>query len=273
MKEHVMNTDLEINESLINDAKALEKAEISARAILRAGKMLMSSGAEVYRVEETMTRLGYSIADIDYCAAYVMVTGIICSVEVGGQTVTRMARIRSQSRNLGIVNAINALSRAAEKKHYSPEQLLKKLQLIQKLPDYTDGQKALWGAIGAAGFAIFFGGGQAEMVLVFVAGLAVRYVSILCAKVNVNEFFINMLLSFVTAVLCVFFHRVVPETQTSIMIISVLMLLVPGLMITNALRDSVMGEPLSAVVLLMQALLIAAAIAAGVLVGLYVMGA
>lgn len=55
------------------------------------------------------------------------------------------------------------------------------------------------------------------------------------------------------------------------MIISSIMLLVPGLMITNALRDSVMDEPLSALVLLMQALLIACSIAIGVLLGLYVM--
>lgn len=57
------------------------------------------------------------------------------------------------------------------------------------------------------------------------------------------------------------------------MIISSIMLLVPGLMITNALRDSVMDEPLSAVVILMQAVLIACAIAIGVLIGLYVMEA
>ncbi|EJW91767.1 membrane protein, partial [gut metagenome] len=56
------------------------------------------------------------------------------------------------------------------------------------------------------------------------------------------------------------------------MVISSIMLLVPGLMITNALRDSVMGEPLSALVLLTEAVLVACAIALGALTGLYIMG-
>lgn len=250
--------------------QSLLAAEAGAAAILKAGVMLMSSGAEVYRVEETMTRMGYSIPGVDYCTAYVMVTGILCSVEVDGQTVTRIARIHNQSRNLEVVGAVNALSREAEKNHYSSEQLKLKLKKLKNLPNYSDGQKALWGAIGAAGFVIFFGGGLTEMFFVFLIGLAVRYGTVLCEKLKINEFFVNALLGFASAVLSVLFHNMVPSTSTSIMIISSIMLLVPGLMITNALRDSVMGEPLSALVILMQAMLIAAAIAVGVMLGLFV---
>lgn len=252
--------------------QSLQEAEEGAACILQAGCLLMSGGAEVYRVEETMTRMGYSIPGVEYCTSYVTVTGIICSVVVGGQTVTRMARIRSQSRNLSLVSAVNALSREAEQNHYESVVLWKKLKQIQKIPDYSDGMKTLWGAIGAAGFVIFFGGGFQELGFVFLIGLVVRYGSVLCGKMKINEFFVNMFLSFLAAVLAVLFHHIDPEASVSIMIISSIMLLVPGLMITNALRDSVMGEPLSAVVLLMQALLIAGAIAVGVLMGLSMVG-
>lgn len=85
----------------------LNQAEKSANCVLKAGVLLMSSGAEVYRVEETMNRLGNSIPGVDSSESYVMVTGIICSVEMGGQTVTRMARIHDTSRNLLVVSAVN----------------------------------------------------------------------------------------------------------------------------------------------------------------------
>lgn len=255
-----------------NKEAALEKAEEGAACILQAGCLLMSSGAEVYRVEETMTRMGYSIPGVQYCTSYVTVTGIFCSVVVDGQTVTRMARIRSQNRNLSMVAAVNTLSRQAEQEHFSARTLWKKLMAIEKIPDYSDGVKTLWGAIGAAGFVIFFGGGLQELGFVFLIGLVVRYGSVLLGRFRINEFFVNMFLSFVAAMLSVLFHKIDPQASVSIMIISSIMLLVPGLMITNALRDSVMGEPLSALVLLMQALLVAGAIAVGVLLGLSLFG-
>lgn len=251
---------------------SLYEAESAAACILQAGCMLMSNGAEVYRVEETMTRMGYSIPGVSYCTSYVTVTGIMCSVEVGHQTVTRIARIKSLSRNLSLVSAVNELSRKAENAHYSASELMARLLKLNKVPNYSDGTKALWGAIGAAGFVLFFGGGLLELGFVFVIGLLVRFSSIFLDRIHINEFFVNVFLSFLTAVFSVWFHKIAPDAQTSIMIISSIMLLVPGLTITNALRDSVMGEPLSALVLLTQAMLVASAIAVGVLIGLSVMG-
>lgn len=252
--------------------QSLKQAEQDAACILEAGRMLMSSGAEVYRVEETMTRMGHSIPGVECCTAYVTVTGILCSVVAGGQSVTRMARIRSQERDLSKVAAINALSRQTEQEHFSAQILWQKLKEIEQGPDYSDGIRTLWGAIGAAGFVLFFGGGLYELGFVFLIGLGVRYGSVLCGRLQINEFFVNLFLSFLAALMSVLFHRMVPEASMSIMIISSIMLLVPGLMITNALRDSVMGEPLSALVLLMQALLTASAIAAGVLMALSLFG-
>ncbi len=250
--------------------RSLFEAETAAACILQAGSMLMTNGAEVFRVEETMTRMGYSIPGVKYCTAYVTVTGIMCSVEVSGQTVTRIARIKDMDRNMTIVSAINALSREAEIKHYSAEVLTKKLLSLNQLPNYSAPIKALWGAIGAAGFAIFFGGGFIEIGFVFLIGLFIRLCTVICSHVHINTFFVNVILSFCAAVLSVLFNRLVPSAQTSILIISSIMLLVPGLTITNALRDSVMGEPLSSLVLLTQAMLVACAIAIGVLMGLAV---
>lgn len=262
-----------MKEYIVEKERALLAAEAGAYCILQAGTMLMQAGAEVYRVEETMTRMGYSIPGVDYCTSYVTVTGIICSVEVEGQTVTRIARIKGQSRNMTLVNAINDLSRQAEIQHFTSAQLSEKLSQMNSLPDYSDGTKTLWGAIGAAGFLIFFGGGMTELVSVFFIGLLVRGATVMLGRMRINEFFVNVVLAFLAAVISVLLSKLLPDAYSSKMIISSIMLLVPGLTITNALRDSVMGEPLSALVMLTQALLSACSIAVGVLLGVYIMGA
>lgn len=251
--------------------QALMDAEQCADCVLHAGVLLMSSGAEVYRVEETMTRLGESVPGVEECTSYVMVTGILCSVQMEGVTVTRMARIHSTSRNLSLVCAINALSREAEHNHYSPDELMELLDAAERTPDYTPMTKALWGAIGAAGFSIFFGGGPIDIAFVFLIGLAVRFCTVMLEKIRINDYLVNLFLAFLIASCAVLFHHFVPEASQSNMIISAIMLLVPGLMITNALRDSVMDEPLSAMVLLTEAILISCSTALGVLIGLYLM--
>lgn len=251
---------------------ARAKAQEGVCAILRAGTLLMSSGAEVYRVEETMTRLGNAICGVDSCIAYVTVTGIICSIEYQGQTVTRIARMKDSKRNLAIVNAINDLSRKAEIHHYSATEINEHLNQIDHLPNYSDFTTALWGAIGAAGFVIFFGGTLVEMAFVFVIGLITRYLSVLLDRLAINPFIVNAFLSLIIAILSVIAHRIYTPCDVNTMIISSIMLLVPGLMITNALRDSVMGEPLSALVLLTESVLVACAIALGAIAGLFIMG-
>ena len=59
-------------------------------------------------------------------------------------------------------------------------------------------------------------------------------------------------------------HALCPDTDVDILIISSIMLLVPGLAITNAIRDTVSGDYLSGVARATEAFLVAIAIAAGI---------
>ncbi|MCF0245987.1 MAG: threonine/serine exporter family protein [Ileibacterium sp.] len=237
--------------------------------VVAIGAMLLESGAEVYRVEETMNRLGKAVPGVDDCISYVTVTGIMCSIISKGETVTRIARIGSGSRNIAVINAINNLSRQAEKKHYGAAYLEQELEKIKALPKYSLTQKTFFAAIGAAGFAVFFNGDWKEIAGSFLIGLAVQLLYNYLSNLTLNMFFANALSAFATAVLSFLFHRFVPLASINILIISVIMLLVPGLALTNALRDTMMGEYLSGVARTTEAMLIAVSIALGVGLGLY----
>ena len=48
--------------------------------VVKAGKMLIESGAEIYRVEETMIRLCQSYPDVQIADSFVTGTGIMLSI-------------------------------------------------------------------------------------------------------------------------------------------------------------------------------------------------
>lgn len=54
--------------------------------IIEAGKMLVESGAEVSRVEETMVRMCHCFEGIEYVDSYVTLTGIMFSLTYDNQT-------------------------------------------------------------------------------------------------------------------------------------------------------------------------------------------
>ena len=95
--------------------------------VVKAGKMLIESGAEIYRVEETMIRLCQSYPDVQIADSFVTGTGIMLSITVDGKTSTRIGRVRSKSVDLNLIDMINSLSRRVSQDPISVDELEKKL--------------------------------------------------------------------------------------------------------------------------------------------------
>ena len=88
-----------------------------------AGKLLIQSGAEIYRVEETMVRLCKSFVEVQDADSFVTPTGIMFSITVNDQTFTKIMRVHSRSVDLNCIDKINALSRKASVTPYTLEEL------------------------------------------------------------------------------------------------------------------------------------------------------
>lgn len=229
-----------------------------------AGKLLIQSGAEIYRVEETMVRLCKSFVEVQDADSFVTPTGIMFSITVNDQTFTKIMRVHSRSVDLNCIDKINALSRKASVTPYTLEELETELDEIRKQTRYSFLVTMLFGAIGAAGFAIFFDGTWKEAICAFIIGIFIKCVCWCLEKIQLNSFFVNAVSAGVAAFIAVFLHLCFHDTDMDIMIISSIMLLVPGLAITNAVRDTVAGDYLSGVARATEAILVAIAIAVGV---------
>lgn len=235
---------------------------------LRAGVLLLKSGAEVYRVEDTVVHIAESFNGVESAVAYVTATGIMVSVVMNGVSHVNLERVQNIGRDLHRINMINTLSRNCVSRHYTVTEVSKQLDQIEKSSSYSSLMKGIFGAIGAFGFCIFFGGTWLDMFYVFIIGFIVRMTEAFFNRFDVNPFFITIGTSFVSVLACRLCAMLVFKVHMDTMIISVLMLLVPGLIITNAIRDTLYGDYLSGIVRFTDALVISIAIAIGTVLAL-----
>lgn len=231
--------------------------------IINAGMMLIESGAEINRVEETMVRMCQSYEEVDYADSYVTLTGIMFSLTVNDETKTRICRVRSGEVNLDRIDKINALSRRACVEKLSVDELADELDKIKKEPHYSFFVTTLFGAVGAAGFALFFDGNFLETIMCFFVGILIRVCGKLFMRYHLNSFLNTALCAGIAAFMVMWVHKLIPSTNADIMLISGFMLLVPGLAITNAIRDTIAGDYISGGARATDAFLCAVAIAMG----------
>ena len=137
---------------------------------------------------------------------------------------------------------------------------------IEKEPKYSVWMTTLFGGIGAAGFALFFDGGMLEIVISFAIGILIRLLVSLLSMMKMNDFINNVIASMLLAILSIFSKKVFLVIDVNVVVISGIMLLIPGLAFTNAIRDTIAGDYLSGVSRVMETLVCACAIALGVMV-------
>lgn len=232
--------------------------------IVYAGKLLIESGAEIYRVEETMVRMSRSFQEVEDAQSFVLSTGIMFSLTINNKTVTKILRVHTRSVDLHCIDRINDVSRKMVENPYTLQQLKKELDDIANEQRYSFFWTMLFGAIGASGFALFFHGTWMEASCTFLIGIVIKCVTWLMEQLQINTFLTHAFAAACAAYTSFLLQSWFPQVKIDILIISSIMLLVPGLAITNAIRDTVIGDYLSGVARAVEAFLVAVAIAFGV---------
>ena len=123
-------------------------------------------------------------------------------------------------------------------------------------------------AIGSAAFCFVFGGKLADMVLAFFVGFVLKLLLEVATRKGVSKFIGQILGSLLVTIIAVTSYRIVDIIQIDAVIIGSIMLLVPGVALTTSVRDFFGGDYLSGSIHLIDALLTAMCIAAGVGVGM-----
>ena len=180
-----------------------------------------------------------------------------------GKTYSRIMRIRGSSLNLERINRVNDISRRCVRQPMPCEEIMAELMQVREVRNYRPMTVTLAGGFIAMCFTPFFGGSLADALAAFPIGMATQFLVQKCEQLQINFIVRIISTSVILTSAALFLHQLGIIRNTDSVIIGSLMLLVPGLAITNAVRDSIGGDLLAGIIRAIEACLIAVAIALG----------
>ncbi|KEI03834.1 threonine/serine exporter family protein [Clostridium botulinum] len=228
-----------------------------------AGRIILQNGGETYRVEETMNKICYGL-NVQKADSFVTPTGIMLSItDETGKTISLIRKITNRSINLEKVSEINALSRTIVTDSPSLNYVEKRLNEIDNSCGYNKKILILSASFSAGFFTLLFGGTFRDFFVSLFIGATIKFICIILNSIKINEFFINSLGGAIASLLAIISINLNIGKNEDKIIIGSIMLLVPGLVITNAIRDTLAGDLVSGISRTVEAFFIAIAIATG----------
>ncbi|WP_318764840.1 threonine/serine exporter family protein [Lactiplantibacillus carotarum] len=243
----------------------MERTNVMLQTTLLAGAILLENGAEIERVEDTMQRIatnaGYADAQI-----FVLLTGITVSLP---ETATSQVRaIHRRGMDLEKVDQVNTLSRQFATGEITLDEFADHLaQVNQAVPTFPFSWLCLAAIVVSVPLMIAFTG-HATLPDIFTCGLAgmlgfasYYWVSQLGSIRFLSEFIGALVIGLITMTGYYLTHG---NYHPDAIIIGAVMPLVPGVAITNAVRDTMTGNLLSGPARAIEAVLSACAIGVGI---------
>lgn len=234
-----------------------------------AGEIMLSSGAETYRVEDTMEHI-LKTSRCESIEALALMTGIVATIngDEMDAPVTVVKTINDRSTNLNNIIKVNAISRKYCGGNLTLEEAYEQLKCVdEKQYIRTVFNIATVGI--AVGFAMMFGGSFIDVIATMFVGLLLAGCISAGKIIKMNSILADVISCMGIAMLTMLIKAfAIPEINMDIVIISTIMPIVPGVAITNAIRDTLQGDYLSGSARILEAFLKAASIALGIGIGM-----
>lgn len=237
--------------------------------VVKAGKIMLESGSEIYRSEETMVRMAksFGIMELDI---FTLATCIYVTCEIDGDSYTRIKRIDPKTTDLSKISRINQLSRDMAKQPLDIQTFQDRLAAIEHHDKPKRIVVASWMALACAVFAYMLQDCCfSDFIVTAVVSFAAYYFLDILNGFHLHGIFKNILVDAMIALGAVLFVELGIGQRIDDIVIGGIMLVVPGVALTNAIRDALNGDILSGLIRMIEALTVAIAIVLGVGVVLY----
>ena len=255
---------------IVRDGKGDSMEQDTIRQVLEiaiySGRVMLENGAETYRVEETINRICAS--QNIHVESFVIPTGIFVSYNHEAKDYSYVRRIRNIHIDLAAIGMVNDFSRNFVAGKIPLDDAKAKLDQIRYAPRFSAPLVILFGGLSGGFFTLLFGGTFFEFIAAFLVSLGVMTASTIMTKKSKSSFMRNLVGGIVNGILALFSVATLVffgiTANIDMIIIGSIMPLVPGVAITNAIRDLIYGDYVAGMSKLSEALLVAAAIAIGV---------
>lgn len=240
--------------------------------LVSVGEMLLQNGAEINRVEETISRMGMAYGAAEMHVFVITNSMVVTMRTADDRELTQTRRItQAPSTDLIQLEACNTLSRQCCEAPLPLEALTAEVDRIRHLPDKRSrvyiGSMLLVGS-----FTLFFGGSLADMLVSIVFAALTCLLQEKLMPLCMNRVIFNLLCAAIIGVgtcLCV---KIIPGLQLDKIMIGYIMMLIPGFAMTSSIREVLVGNTISGALRLTESLLWAAALAAGFMIAIWLTG-
>lgn len=236
------------------------------------GEQMLVCGAEVHRVEDSIERMCRAMG-ADRIDVFIITSSMVATVHApNGEIHTQTRRINATGTDIERLHLLNDLSRRICAGKISSEHIREELAHILQTPHYPFGIECISYAVIAGAFTLFFGGNFMQAAVSACIGALLKLFTSLCEKKNLNRIFIKFISTFFVTGLAL--CALVPGLITDIdkVLIGNIMTLIPGIGLTNALRDLFVGDSIAGLLRSIEAMLMALAIAAGYFLCMWIYG-
>ena len=236
------------------------------------GKKMLISGAEVSRVEDTVSRIlkAYGAKRVD---VFTITSSMVVTVDFDGiSPLTQTRRITGYNTNFNKIDLYNNLSRYICANTPEPDYIKEEINRIDNTEEYGFIIKIFASALIAGAFTMFFGGCLSDAVISALIGALLRLSVSFTEKIGLNMFFSNVILSFLASSLAYISVLSGIGVSADKIIIGNIMMLIPGISLTNSIRDLIGGDIIAGTLRFSEACLIALAIAGGYVLTLFTFG-
>lgn len=231
--------------------------------MLRIGKMILSSGGEANRVERTLHRIGKAYG-CDKVEVMSISHSIILTLNRGKEHLTEIQRVEEAKFDFFKLKRTNRVYRNVIDNPISMEEINKKLNAIEQSDTINNFSNVLvaW-CIASAFYTGFFGGNVMDMIFSAIIGIVLCGIIRFFDNCGFNYYFTLIVVSLFGGFLSRIFTLTGYEIHTSVINAGNIMPLIPGLTLTNSLRDMLSKDTITGMSEIAETVVISLIIATG----------
>lgn len=234
-----------------------------AKVAIKAGRILLTSGAEIFRVEETINRIcnAYDVK----CDSFVLPTGIfITAYGDDGEAITQLKRIKERTIDIKKIEAVNAFSRSLEDRVPEYCEAIDILDSIERDKGYPFWLRLAATSITAFAFVLLFKGNISESMAAAIVSALVYFFKERVLQISTFPFLGYFVSGIIAGGMSLVVAALFNGLNIYLIIIGAIVIHLPGMALTNGIKDALYGDITSSMNRLSEGIFSVASVGAGV---------
>ena len=236
------------------------------------GEQMLVCGAEVHRVEDSLNRIFKAMGAVRVDVFIITSSMVVTAHTTDAEPFTQTRRIKDTGTDFERLHKLNELSRRICSEDLSADEIASELSKISVSSGYPQWLICVCYSVIAGAFTLFFGGGIFEALVSLFVGFIVSLVIMVCDRTVKNKIFAKFVSSLIATALAYAALKFGIISSLDKVLIGNIMTLIPGIGLTNAIRDLFVGDSIAGLLRTIEACLTALAIAAGYFVLIFLTG-